>query len=466
MGEEIVEYPYSSKFNYEYNDPDKEHELLDNDSYTDDLSEVYKSRATSIETDQCDYDLDFDEVSLRNVKEYITSKSREFEEDENDIDWLGSELDIKSETDSLWTSITDENEEDYEVKEGNININKTDSRCAIVDIVDGNLVHCSNKVFRPLRQLIGIWELDFNSVNEIINTNQKEEASYLLGVCSSHFNFDQNKLHNRGLKNSVSTEKSWIYKRRCLFCYNDKYFFSRGGGCTQHSWKVIERNVHISCCGLNVCPIFTENILVGRSLSTMRPRYICSTCFESEGGHYYQRKGRGSKLSYSCTDNHIEDNNMSLDLLGRWIQDVAISSEQIIKDLLLEELSLSLLNFFKRKSQLSSENNEQKQRSKPNLPSLLAIKIALRLNKVNLVKMKDANKYCNLFKKQSKELGEAFGIIVWHSRLDIRKNKKELEEPQSLEQYYNGFPICIRNFFDGLITLLQKKKMGGCSKKT
>ncbi len=43
MGEEIVEYPYSSKFNYEYNDPDKEHELLDNDSYTDDLSEVYKS---------------------------------------------------------------------------------------------------------------------------------------------------------------------------------------------------------------------------------------------------------------------------------------------------------------------------------------------------------------------------------------------------------------------------------------
>src|SRR6266542_2446824 len=192
MGEEIVEYPYSSKFNYEYNDTDKEHELLDNDSYTDDLSEVYKSRATSIETDQCDYDLDFDEVSLRNVKEYITSKSREFEEDEN--------------------------EEDYEVKEGNININKTDSRCAIVDIVDGNLVHCSNKVFRPLRQLIGIWELDFNSVNEIINTNQKEEASHLLDVCSSHFNFDQNKLHNRGLKNSVSTEKSWIYKRRCLFC--------------------------------------------------------------------------------------------------------------------------------------------------------------------------------------------------------------------------------------------------------
>src|SRR6266540_6712869 len=120
MGEEIVEYPYSSKFNYEYNDSDKEHELLDNDSYTDDLSEVYKSRVTSIKTDQCNYDLNFDEMSLRNVKEYITSKSREFKENENDIDWLGSELDIKSETNSLWTSIMDKNKEDYEVKKENI----------------------------------------------------------------------------------------------------------------------------------------------------------------------------------------------------------------------------------------------------------------------------------------------------------------------------------------------------------
>ena len=43
MGEEIVKYPYFSKFNYKYNDLDKEHEFFDNDSYTDDLSEVSKS---------------------------------------------------------------------------------------------------------------------------------------------------------------------------------------------------------------------------------------------------------------------------------------------------------------------------------------------------------------------------------------------------------------------------------------
>ncbi len=67
MGEKIVEYSYFSKFNYEYNDSDKEYELLDNDSYTNDLSEVSKSWTTLIETDQYDYDLDFNEVLLRNI---------------------------------------------------------------------------------------------------------------------------------------------------------------------------------------------------------------------------------------------------------------------------------------------------------------------------------------------------------------------------------------------------------------
>ncbi|CAI2186578.1 10574_t:CDS:1, partial [Funneliformis geosporum] len=43
---------------------------------------------------------------------------------------------------------------------------------------------------------------------------------------------------------------------------------------------------------------------------------------------------------------------MSLNLLGRWIQDVVTSSDQIIKDLLLKELFLLFVNFFKKKTQL------------------------------------------------------------------------------------------------------------------
>lgn len=447
----------------EYQDPDKEYESLDNDSYTDNLSETLKSRASSMETDQFDYDLGFDETSLKNVRDYIRSES---EDEENDVDWLESDLDMQSEVDS-WTTTNESEGVEYEIKEENVN--KSD-RCVIVDIINGNLVHCQNNVFRPLRQLVGIWELDYNSVDEIVKANQLG-ASHLLGVCSSHFNFDQKQLHNRGLKNSVPTDKSWIYKRRCLFCHNDKYFFSRGEGCKQHSWKVLERNVHIPCCGIKVCPIFTKNILASRSKDTIRARYICSNCLEYEGGHYYQRQGKGND-PYSCVDCHAEDNSMSLNFLGRWIQDVAASSDQIVKDLLLEELSSLLVSVFKKKSSLhSSKSNEQEQQalsssySNPNLPSFLAIKIALRLNKVNLTKMKDTNRYCSLFKKQSKELGEAFGQVIWNSRSDIRKNKKELEEPQCLEQYCDSFPVYVRNFFDGLVISIQKKKWEVVQKK-
>ena len=35
----VIEYLYSNKLNYKYNDPDKKYEILDYDSYTDNLSE-------------------------------------------------------------------------------------------------------------------------------------------------------------------------------------------------------------------------------------------------------------------------------------------------------------------------------------------------------------------------------------------------------------------------------------------
>ncbi|CAI2195201.1 9912_t:CDS:2, partial [Funneliformis geosporum] len=116
--------------------------------------------------------------SLKNVKEYIELKSSKFKENENHVDWLGSDFDIQSEVDSLWTSTTDDNEDiDYEVKEENAS--KSDGKCVIVDIIDSKLVCCSNKIFRLLRQLIRIWELDFNSVDEIVKVNRLEASNLL-----------------------------------------------------------------------------------------------------------------------------------------------------------------------------------------------------------------------------------------------------------------------------------------------
>ncbi|CAJ0644330.1 7576_t:CDS:2 [Entrophospora sp. SA101] len=185
------------------------------------------------------------------------------------------------------------------------------------------LQRCKNTIFRPLRQLLGIWELDFDEVNKAIKVNQPD-ATALLGTCSSHYSFD-NKNHLSHLKNSVPTHDAWIYKRRCLFCNYDKFYYSRGDGCTQHSKSVLERNVHVPCCGLKVW------------------------------GHNYQQKGRGVKALHTCIEDHNEDNSKSLKLFGEWLQNISTSSDQIIKNLLLEELSVSLSKFFKRKQLLQTQ---------------------------------------------------------------------------------------------------------------
>ncbi|CAJ0830393.1 6541_t:CDS:2, partial [Entrophospora sp. SA101] len=295
-----------------YDDPDKEYETLDDDTYTDNFSIPTSSTMTSlINTDQNSYCIDFNEESLSNI--------------ENDIDWLSSDFDVQSDVGSLWTSTIDEFEDSvHMLSEEKKTINDND-RCVIVDLVNGKLQRCKNTIFRPLHQLLGIWELDFDEVNKAIKVNQPD-ATALLGTCSSHYSFD-NKNHLLHLKNSVPTHDAWIYKRRCLFCNYDKFYYSRGDGCTQHSKSVLERNVHVPCCGLKVCPVFVENIFVGR----------------------------GVKALHTYIEDHNEDNSKSLKLFGECLQNISTSSDQIIKNLLLEELSVSLSKFFKRKQLLQTQ---------------------------------------------------------------------------------------------------------------
>ncbi|CAJ0835074.1 9475_t:CDS:2 [Entrophospora sp. SA101] len=96
-----------------YNDPDKEYETLDDDTYTDNFSIPTSSTTTSlINTDQNSYCIDFNEESLSNVKKFIEN-SEEFldRKDDNDIDWLSSDFDVQSDVGSLWASTIDEFED-------------------------------------------------------------------------------------------------------------------------------------------------------------------------------------------------------------------------------------------------------------------------------------------------------------------------------------------------------------------
>ncbi|POG56640.1 hypothetical protein GLOIN_2v1489307 [Rhizophagus irregularis DAOM 181602=DAOM 197198] len=67
--------------------------------------------------------------------------------------------------------------------------------CAIVDVIDGKLQKCNSNIkLRGLWQLIGTWQLDNDAVLQAGKNLDK------LGVCYTHFLFDQNKLHKEGAK--------------------------------------------------------------------------------------------------------------------------------------------------------------------------------------------------------------------------------------------------------------------------
>ncbi|CAG8687309.1 6752_t:CDS:2, partial [Ambispora gerdemannii] len=265
---------------------------------------------------------------------------------------LSSELD-DSESFSSNISITDKENSDYDIDESNIHIDFGNDQCVITEVIDGKLKKYSNLTFRSIKQMMGIWELDFDMVDGILK--QRSDYAYalqFLGVCSSHFNFDQDGLHTRGSKSNISIGKSIIHKRRCLFCYNECYYFSRGGRCSFHSWSVMERNVYNPCCGV-----------------------------KKEGGHFFKRRGKGAKL-YNCNDEHTNDKAKSLELLDHYL----------------------------RKKELLKDNNEiteehEKTHKTPDPSSYLVIKIALRLKKVCI--KDDDFTITKLVQKYPRKFGEA-----------------------------------------------------------
>ena len=233
---QIFEEKDVDKTDVKFNNPDKEYEILDDGEYSN--ADTFSNRPETPTTNTTEnndnhetHDFCLDEFAMNYAKEYATSMVTDFEKEEVHVDWFGSDIDIQSEVESIWTSSADDNENtDYELNGNGGNI---ENQCVIIDIVDGIIQRYTNNAYRPIKQLMGVWELDYNTVETCVNANG-QGSLHLLGVCSSHFNWDQDGAHKRGLKGTVSINKSWIHLRRCLFCGNNKYFVSRGG-CKYHS---------------------------------------------------------------------------------------------------------------------------------------------------------------------------------------------------------------------------------------
>jgi len=152
-----------------------------------------------------------------------------------------------SEEEDNWEDISDVGSDFSEEERDEIITKSKDdeklSPCIIIDVLDGKIQRCNSETkLRRLWQMVGMWQIDEEEVKA------KNFLIENLGVCYTHFLYDQNQLH-QNLKQTKNYTESIIHNRRCLFCKNNKFFFSRGFNCEEYSYTVVGKNIQIPCVG-------------------------------------------------------------------------------------------------------------------------------------------------------------------------------------------------------------------------
>ncbi|CAH1769452.1 1589_t:CDS:2, partial [Entrophospora sp. SA101] len=282
-------------------------------------------------------------------------------------------------------------------------------------------IDIQEKKLVPLAQLFGTWEVDV-SVED--NSDFK---LYEYGVCTSHFNFDNSKLHNPNDKKKRNIDDS--------------------DNCAVHSWKIAGRNVQVPCLGLKSCTSFTEiDDFASGASSSYRIRYICTECFETCGGHLHICRGSGNHKT-TCAELHKDDTALTLKLFAKWILKLADSGSDDEKKRLICHLT----------SMLNSSSKYYKTTIPEKIPSLLLIKIAMKSND-NGFDNSLSTEQINLNADNYKNFGEQLGITIWNSCQKLGQNISILENPTSLNEYHNAFPKTLTSFFNGLIGSIKQKK--------
>ncbi|RHZ70785.1 hypothetical protein Glove_267g24 [Diversispora epigaea] len=292
-------------------------------------SNIVNLNEDSFETQTVDEScINIDENDIDEV--VLVSKIFEFNEIEiecNENLESDSEYNFESNSSDNKKELENQDDENDIIIEQKLSNNLTP--CVIIDKIDRKIQRCKNvESFQKLWQLIGVWQIDSNVILEA-NGFLKN-----LGVCSYHFNHDQNKLHNSKDKQLKSTSVSILNRCRCLFCRKLFYFFTRGNGCSKHSRKLLDKNIQIICNGQHTCNALGECYPICKLAfeDIKNPRYICSECYELEGGHFYVKPGKG-KLSVSCIKQKYHDNNVkkNIEIIACWllhVKDTKIQEEQ------------------------------------------------------------------------------------------------------------------------------------------
>ncbi|CAJ0649522.1 5419_t:CDS:2 [Entrophospora sp. SA101] len=271
--------------------------------------------------------------------------------------------------------------------------------CVIIDNEnDEEKIKRCNSVdkIRSIHNLIGSFEIDSNAVKEVGDEFER------LGVCLRHLNYDQNTLHQpikgeERIKATHSFSKGTIHNKRCLFCNQYKNFYTRGDACKKHLWNVCGRNIQVPCRGLFNCPAITLHPnLTSKPTNTQYVRYVCTDCFKLYGGHLHSRLGPG-KRQVSCVDQnkHERDSKSSLELIAKWISNVALSSDNNEKDKLLNLLTKVIKDFKPKLSTISTETDSisisTESSDNQTIPNFFLLNVVFAVKKLNLNEYQEVN---------------------------------------------------------------------------
>ena len=332
--------------------------------------------------------------------------------------------------------------------------------CVVVDFVNGKIQRCGEKTkLRQLRNLFGTWEIDREAVNEVNGALER------LGVCDTHFQFDNKYLHKSQNKLVKDFNQGIVQWRRCISCNKYITYFSRGVGCTIHSWKLNKQNIQVPCIGQYSCEVLRAcPPLCRRAFDDIKQQqYICTSCYENLGGHIHHRPGRGKKGTTCINEKlHADDTTKGLECLGNWLICVARTENIEIKKDILTKTFETLLSFCNvtsnNKTCTATDTSIDEEKIFLNEPpSLFMIKFIFE--KISKEKSeKKVNDFNDL-----KQFGCEFGQKIWNSRLEVNLNKHALECPQSIQEYYGAFPSFLNDFFFGIVSELCQKKINVCN---
>jgi hypothetical protein len=382
------------------------------------------------------------------ISDIVNNNDRFFEDETESSDsdnyYYESELEFENDSET-------ENEQ-YSEKEEIIEVLEQSELtvCVVIDFINNKIQRCNQNGKRPLHNLFGTWQVDRDAIKEANGILSK------LGVCDTHFQFDNKYLHNSQDKKLKGFETGKIQWRRCIWC--DKYvtFFSRGVGCTKHSWHLNGYNIQVACIGQYGCDALKicRPICIQAFDNIEKPKSICCICYEKLGGHIYHRPGRGKKGTTCITEQlHLEDTSKALEFLGNWIINISQTQDEKNKDQILIALVNTLIPFASSSLITNNPNIANKQLIINQLPSLFIIRMLFIESSKNIKYEQDLN--ISDFEK----LGLIIGNKLWNSRSDITTKKNSLESPQTLQEFYNALPTFLTSFFSGIIQKLQEKKI-------